>query len=417
MKKKLIDAKKCILCRHEKLITFLKLGKIPKNNGEKKISNKKNLPNLDMKVCSNCWHVQAGSVPLPSFYVKDYTYHTRFSDTANIHFKKRTIQINKKFKLKKDDLIIDIGGNDGTFLKNFNQLNKGLKTLCVDPTFKTSNYAKKLGIKVFQHFFGLKTSELIKKKYGTPKIILCTNTFGAINDMHDFVNGLKNLMDENTIFIYENPYLLDTFKGLQFDTMYYEHISYFSLNPMQKFFKEFNMEIIDYSKSKIHGGSMMVFVQKNTKKIIKNYKRKVLLALSREKKLGYNNKKVYLKFSQKIIQFKKRINLLVSKLKADGKKIACYGASDRGLTLINYANLDKKYFEFVADRSPFKQGLYFSGTGLKIYDPKILLKDNTNIDYIFLTAWNFKKEIIDFFKRKKKKYKFIVPLPVPKIYN
>jgi hypothetical protein len=417
MKKILRITKKCILCGQNKLTTFLKLGKIPKKNGEKKVTPRKNLPNLNMKVCSNCWHVQAGSVPLPDFYVKDYTYHTRFSETAKKHFKQRTLQINKKFNLKKNDLIIDIGGNDGTFLKNFKNLKKGLKTLCVDPTFKTSNFAKKLGIGVFRDFFGLNTSEQIKKKYGSPKIILCTNTFGAINDMNDFVSGLKNLMDDNTIFIYENPYLIDTLNGLQFDTMYYEHISYFALNPMQKFFKTFNMKIIDYSKSKIHGGSMMVFVQKDTKKMIKKNSIRVLSAINNEKKLGFNKIKIYSKFEFQVMNFKKEVRKLIFKIKKTKKKIACYGASDRGLTLINYLKLDKKHFAFVADRSPFKQGLYFSGTGLKIYDPKILLKKDTKIEYIFLTAWNFKSEIINYFKRNKKKFKFIVPLPVPKIFN
>ena len=117
MKKILQNLNKCILCKDKKLITFLKLGKIPKKNGEKKITSRKHLPNLNMKVCSSCWHVQAGSVPLPDFYVKDYTYHTRFSDAIKKHFKDRAVQIKNTFKLNKNDLIIDIGGNDGTFLK------------------------------------------------------------------------------------------------------------------------------------------------------------------------------------------------------------------------------------------------------------------------------------------------------------
>ena len=416
MKKILKVTKRCILCKKKTLVTFLKLGKIPKKNGEKKITRRKDLPNLNMKVCRSCWHIQAGSVPLPDFYIKDYTYHTRFSDIAKKHFKQRTLQINKKFNLKKNDLIIDSGGNDGTFLNNFNNLKKDLKTLCVDPTFKTSNFAKKLGIKVFRDFFNLDTSRKIKKKYGSPKIILCTNTFGAINDMQDFVAGLQNLMDDNTIFIYENPYLIDTLSGLQFDTMYYEHISYFSLDPMQKFFKRFNMKIIDYSKSRIHGGSMMVFVQKNSTKIINKNSLRVTSAIKKEKKLGYNKISTYLKFSDKIVQLKLEVRRIILNLKKKKKKIVCYGASDRGLTLINYFKLDKKYFEYVVDRNHFKQGLYFSGTGLKIYDPKILLKNKAKIEYIFLTAWNFKNEIISYFKKNKKKFKFIIPLPTPRIF-
>jgi hypothetical protein len=186
---------------------------------------------------------------------------------------------------------------------------------------------------------------------------------------------------------------------------------------MEKFFKIFNMKIIDYSKSKIHGGSMMVFVQRNSKKIIKRNFNKVSIAINKEKRNGYNNKKIYLKFSNQIKHFKKEARKLVLKINKLGKKIACYGASDRGLTLINYLELDKKNFEFVVDRNPFKQGLFFSGTALKIYDPKILLKNKDKIEYLFLTAWNFKDEIINYFKKKNKKFKFISPLPTPKIIS
>ena len=164
MKKIITNTKKCRLCNSKKLLPFLDLGNIPIRNAEPERDSKVKIPKLKIVVCKSCWHVQASKVPLPEFYVKDYTYHTRFSKTVDNHFKERTIKIIKKFKLKSNDLVMDIGGNDGTFLNHFQASNKKINTLCVDPTFKTTYFAKKKGIKVFRDFFNSKNSNTIKKK-------------------------------------------------------------------------------------------------------------------------------------------------------------------------------------------------------------------------------------------------------------
>ena len=153
MKKILTTTKKCRLCGSKNLFSFLNLGKISKQNAETKITSLNKMPKLKMIVCKNCWHVQAGSVPLPYFYVNNYTYHTRFSKTMDEHFKQRAKNIINKFKVKSNDLIIDIGGNDGTFLSNFKKINKKIETLCVDPTLETTKFAKKKRNKCFFRFF------------------------------------------------------------------------------------------------------------------------------------------------------------------------------------------------------------------------------------------------------------------------
>lgn len=411
MKKTIVQTKKCRLCESKQLYPFLNLGNIPIRNAEEKNTRIK-IPNLKILVCKKCWHVQAGKVPLPKFYVKDYTYHSRFSKTVDDHFHKRAKLIIKKFKLQTKDLVMDIGGNDGTFLKHFKLKNKEIKKLCVDPTFKTTYFAKKLGINIFRDFFNIKNAKIIKKKYGSPKIILCTNTFGAINNMNEFVSGLAEVMDENSIFIYENPYLVDTFKGLQFDTMYYEHISYFAISPMFKFFNKFDLEIFDYRKSKIHGGSMMVFVRKRKSETSSN---KIEKIIKFEKNKKFNTIFPYKKFSSDVQNSKGNIIRIIKKIKKNKKTIAAYGASDRGLTLLNYYKFNINHIDYMIDSNTYKQGLFFSGTKIKIYAPKKLILNNP--DYIFLTAWNFKNEIIKNLKKKKIKSKYIIPLPVAKIIN
>jgi hypothetical protein len=410
MSNKIRITKFCRLCKSKKLYNFLKLGKIPVTNELNSNDNKTKYPNLNILVCCNCWHVQSGSVPNSSKFYKDkYTYHTRFIKTIDEHFYKNAKIISKKYSLKKDDLVIDIGGNDGTYLKHFKNLNKKIKTLCVEPTIETSNFAKKIGINVFQDFFNLKNSQKIKKKYGLPKIILCTNSYGNIDNILNFTKGLDELIGEDTVFIFENPYLVSTLKNNQFDTMYYEHVSYFSITPLVKFFSKFNLEIFDYKKTKVHGGSIMIYVRrKKNNKINK----KILSIIKNEKKFGLSNIMTYKKFSKNIKKIKNSLNVLLNQLSKNNKSIIAYGASDRGMVLLNYCKIGKKNINFVVDRNPFKHNYFYSGTGLKIYNVEKLIKEKP--DYVFLTAWNFHSEIIKYLN-KKIKTKYIIPLPAVKI--
>jgi len=194
--------------------------------------------------------------------------------------------------------------------------------------------------------------------------------------------------------------------------MYYEHISYFSISPMFKFFKKFGLEIFDYSKSKIHGGSMMVFVRKIQKD---KYQSKILKILKKEKYLKFNTMLPYKKFAKDVEESKIKITKIINNIRKNKKNIIAYGASDRGLTLLNYYRLNSNQIDYMIDSNTFKQGLFFSGTNIKIYNQKKLITNKP--DYILLTAWNFKDEIIKNIKKLKIRSKYIIPLPKVKIIN
>jgi hypothetical protein len=412
MFKNVLKTTNCRLCNSKKLWAFLNLGRIPVSNEISKNINKKKFPKLKILVCKNCWHVQSGSVPISEkVYKRNYSYHTRFSETIDNHFKKISKKISKKFKINDKDFIIDIGGNDGTLLDHFQKINKGIKTLCVEPTIETSNYAKKRGINVLQKFFNFKTSNIIKKNYGIPKVILSTNSFGNIDDLNEFMKGVKNLCNEKTVFIFENPYLVNTLKGLQFDTMYYEHVSYFSITPLIKFFEKYNMEIIDYEKTEVHGGSIIVYVKLKNKE--KNSISKIKKIIFSEIKFGLNKVSTYRNFANKVKKVRFKIKNIINKIIKKGYSIVAYGASDRGLVLLNYCKIKSNKLKYIVDKNPYKQGYYYSGTGMKIYSIDKIIKDKP--DYIFLTAWNFKSEIINHFKKMRLKCKYIIPLKDPKI--
>jgi hypothetical protein len=415
VQKKLNKTTECRLCKSKRLYAFLNLGKIPITNELKKnkINSRVKFPTLKILVCLDCWHVQSGQAPISSkVYRNHYSYHTRFIETIKKHFKTQAKKIIKEFKLSKKDLIIDIGGNDGTFLKHFKDQINGIKTLCIEPNLQTSAHAKRIGIRIFQDFFNYKNSDLIKKKYGTPKIILCTNSFGNIDDLNNFVSALENIMDDESTFIFENPYLVDTIKNFLFDTMYYEHVSYFSISPLIKFFLKYNLQIFNYRKSNVHGGSIMFFVRKikNTNKF-----KKIENAILYEKKFGLQKIKTYQQFSIDVNIIKNKLIKVINKLKKNKKKIVAYGASDRGIVLLNFCGINDSHIDYLVDANPFKHNFYYSGTNIKIFNIKRLIFENP--DYILIVAWNFKKEIIKNLKKLNIKTKFIIPLPKPIILN
>lgn len=410
MKYSLTKISNCLLCNSQRLKVFLNLGKIPITNilFKKKIINK--IPKLKILICKNCWHSQVEKYPnAKKTYVKQYSYHTKFNLSMIKHFDKQIGQIKKLTNIKKNDLIIDIGGNDGVLLNNF-KIKKYNNLLNIEPNINAVRNCKKLSIRSENIFFNKKNSLKIKKKYGEAKIIFSTNTFGNIDNINDFVDGISNVMNENSIFIFENPYLLKTLQQTQFDTMYYEHVSYFSISPLVKFFKSKNMELFKCTETNIHGGSMMYFVRKRkTNKLSKNIKR----LLTIEKRFKLNKFSTYQKFAKKVKIKKNEISELLKKIKSQKKSIIAYGASDRGTVFMNYCNITNKEINFVVDKNDQKIGYLSPGINLRIKNISELYK--VKPDYVLLNAWNFKDEILKQFKNNGLKTKIILPFPEVKI--
>ena len=412
MEKDLNKISKCLLCNSKKLKKFLDLGKVPITNVLLKKKNNKKIPSLKILVCVNCWHAQVEKYPnAKKVYVNKYSYHTKFNLSMFGHFNKHITHVSKITELKKNDLIIDIGGNDGVLLINFKK-KKFTNLLNIEPNINAVRNSKNIGIRSENLFFNKETSQIIKRKYGLGKVIFSTNTFGNIDNLKNFVDGVYNMMDEKSIFVFENPYLLKTLKGLQFDTMYYEHVSYFSVSPLVKFFRSKNMELFKCIETKIHGGSMIYFVRKNKSKVETANVKKFM---NSEKKFQLNNIKVYKEFSKKVINKKNDIQKLLKNIKKDNKSIVAYGASDRGTVFMNYCKISRKEIDYVVDKNTKKIGYLSPGNFLEIKSVNNLYKDKP--DYVLLNAWNFKDEIVKQFKQNKLKTKIIIPFPNIKILN
>ena len=406
----------CRICNSENLEKFLDLGDVAlvSNFIPKELLHKNEpIPNLSIYVCKNCWLAQVIDVPDPEdLFLNDYPYMTRFISTMVEHFAARAKEIIERFDLKDEDLIMDIGSNDGVYLSGFKKHKPNINVLGVDPAPNIVPFAEERGVRSKNVFFTEENAKKLVEEEGSAKVILSTNTFAHIDDLDDFMKGLDIMLDDEGIFIFENPYAIDTILGNQFDTMYYDHVSYYAIHPCKVLFERFGMEIFDVQQTDVHGGSIMVFVKKKDSDIPVTDKPAELL--SKERELGFNTMKPYLEFAERVSKFKKDLMKLIIDLKSEGKTIAGYGASARGNVTLSYCGINNNILDYICDKSTFKQGRFTPGTRLEIFPPDKLVKDMP--DYTLLVAWNFTDEILkEQEEYRKKGGKFIVPLPELKI--
>jgi len=365
---------------------------------------------LDINFCPNCGQLQLSHVVSPNILFKNYIYVSSTSPVFVKHFEDYANSVFRKFKLKKNDLVVDIGSNDGILLKPFKKL--GTKVLGVDPAVKIAKEATKEGIETLPLYFSTEIVEKITKRYGHAKVICANNVFAHINDIDDMVEAVKQVLTDDGVFIIEAPYLVNLLKKNLFDTIYHEHLSYLSVKPLTVFFRRHGMKIIDVEETESHGGSIRVFVAKNESK------HKIGLSVKRfcnkEEKLGLSKIGTYLDFAKRIEKNKKELNVLLKNLKLQRKKIVGYGAPAKGNTLLNYFKIGPETLDYIIDDSVYKQGLFTPGTHIKVVSSDIILKDKP--DYIFILAWNFAEPIM---KRltdyKSKGGRFIIPVPKPKV--
>lgn len=402
----------CRLCKSKSFFKFLDLDYHPPSDQFRK-KDQIHLPTtyypLQVQKCNECHFFQLTHVVDPKIlYQEDYPYESSTTDTGKLHYNDFAESVIKDFRIVKDSLVIDIGSNVGVLLEGFKK--KGMKVVGVDPAKNIVEIANRRDIFTINSFFDMEISKKIKDEYGKAKVITGTNVFAHIDNLESFMLAVDNLIDhEKGIFIIEAPYVLNLFENLEYDTIYHEHLSYISVNPLIKFFKKFNMEINDIHEKDIHGGSIRIFVSK-----IGNYKVSGAVGefTQKEKNFGLENHEVLIDFSHKVKKNKfDLINLLLD-LKSKGNKIAAVSAPAKGMTLLNYCNINKDIIEFVTEKSKLKIDRFTPGGQIPVYDDSALLKND--IDYALLLAWNFSKEIIknnnDFIE---KGGKFIIPIPSP----
>ena len=303
-------------------------------------------------------------------------------------------------------MIIDIGSNDGTLLSNFKDK---YKTLGIEPT-DVSKIANLKNIKTINKQFNYKLSKKISKKYGQAQIVTATNVFAHIEDIHKIMKSIKMILKNDGVFISESHYLFDLISTLQYDTIYHEHLRYYSLRSLRKLFSFYNMEIFDISMIPTHGGSIRVYTcLKGKYKISKNVKKYI-----DKEETGIDFEKKLLNFSNRIAISKLKINSLIYKYKSIGKSIVGISSPSRSSTLINYLGLDHNIIDYICEiKGSLKIGKNIPGTNIPVVDENIIFKNQPDIAIIF--SWHIYKELIKNLKKKGFKGRFLIPLPEPRI--
>jgi hypothetical protein len=373
--------KQCRICKSKKLIVIFSLGSQPlANNLLTKSSEKVKKYPLELVQCTHCGFIQLNYVVPKEELFDTYFYIPSVSTTYLSHLDKLSTDLIADLQLQKGNLVIDIGGSDGSFLHLFEQ--KGMNVVNVEPA---KNIASKV-VKV-NAYLNPTTAKKVVKQYGKAKLATATNVFAHIHDLDEFIASLDVLLDEDGVFFAQFPDVRNLLKENQFDTIYHEHLSYFTYEPLHHLFMNSPFELYKVDNSVIHGGSMRIYVRR------------------RENLLK--------PFIKNVESIKKDLNLYLINAKAKHKKIAAFGAAAKGMVLLYYCGLDKNIIEYVADGTPYKQGKYTPGTTIPVVPEEELVKNPPDI--LIILAWNYKEEIIKkvkkLLKKSKKEITFVIPIP------
>jgi len=366
---------------------------------------------LDLYFCEDCYHVQLGHVVNPKIlYQKNYTYVSATSAQFVNHLKTYAIDMIERFKLKSDDLVADIGSNDGTCLSFFKD--EGLKVVGVDPAKEIASKATVAGIETVEDFFSYNLALSLREKYGPAKYITSHNACAHIDNLLDIVKGIKYWLDDDGIFVLEVGYLVDVYSNTWFDTIYHEHVDFHSVSPFEKLFSRVGMEVIGVERIAPQGGSIRIMTQKIGGRFKRDSSVDELINL--EKNLCLDQAKTFNEFEEKINEIKVKLKKLVGEIKTCGKTIAGFGAPTKATTLMAHFGLDENVLDFIVDDNPLKQGLFTPITHIPVLSSEALY--DRRPDYVLILAWNFSEEIIKAHQRYNKEIgKFILPMPIPQI--
>jgi SAM-dependent methyltransferase len=391
---------------------FLQLGNQPLANaflkGPEYFSTEKKYP-LDVYFCETCSLVQLLDVIDPSVLFSNYIYVTGTSETIAEHNKNYANTVIRQMDIK-DGLVIEVASNDGSLLKCFQA--QGVKTLGIEPASNIAKIANEAGIETINDFFNYNTSQSVRETHGAADIVIGNNVMAHVDETQDFLRGAKHLLKPNGLTIIEVPYLGEFIERLEYDTVYHEHLCYFSITALITLCDAVGLVIRRIDHVPVHGGSIRVYA--GPIEYYKNHSKSVMEEVAEEERAGLTQLKRYSDFAKDVEINKKQLLDLLNKLIRQGKSIAAYAAPAKGNTLLNYCGIDSSLIPYTVDKNSLKLDLYTPGMHLPVLPVETILKQQP--DYVLILAWNFADEII----KQQNEYKsrggqFIIPLPTPTI--
>ncbi|MBS1788254.1 MAG: class I SAM-dependent methyltransferase [Acidobacteria bacterium] len=399
----------CRACGEKSLRLFLPLGNQPLANSFLKSSDEfaeELFFPLDTHFCESCSLVQIPDVVDPEVLFRHYLYVTGTSDTIAQHNRAYAQSVTDMLWLTGDDLVVEVASNDGSLLRCFQDF--GVKTLGVDPATNVAAMARANGVETINEFFNLDTAKKIRAEYGPAKAVIGNNVLAHVDDTQNFLRGCKEVIGKEGLVIIEMPYLGDLLNRTEYDTIYHEHLCYFSVNSLMRLCESAGLVIVRMDHVPIHGGSLRMHA--GHAEVHQNHSAKVLTWAEEEKIKGFTDFLRYEQLARSVEHSRNSLVELLKQLNAEGKTVAGYGAAAKGNTLLNYCQITTDLVPYLVDKNPLKQGMLTPGMHIPVLPVSTLLERQP--DYLLILAWNFAEEIM----RQQSEYKarggkFIIPIP------
>lgn len=398
----------CRVCGSDSLEDVIDLGIQPWGNDmvtKDNVGQEKKYP-LVCCFCLDCSTLQVRyTVPKEIMYA-DHSYLSGSNKTMPAHFQKIADYVVDKYCISSNSLAVDIGSNDGTLLRSYQ--NNNFRVLGVEASAEIAKIACRSGVPTIAEYFNKTTAKDIERSHGKASVISAANVFYHVEELHSVVEGVKGLLDNSGIFVVQASYLPNLIKNKAFDIMYHEHLLYYRMENLQTLLSLHDLEVFDFTFEDVHGGSIIVYAGHKGAQSVNS---KVAELVDKERVDNYHKIELYKEFNSEIQVLGEEIKAFVSDLKKQGSSIAAYGAPVKGTVMLNYCGIDGSLIDFAAEVNEMKVGKYIPGTGIEIRKEDECLEP----DYYFLLSWNFK----DFFLEKRRgkggASKFIVPIPYPHI--
>jgi SAM-dependent methyltransferase len=382
---------RCRLCAASLTATFADLGKSPIANSylsADRLDAMEPFYPLRALVCGECLLVQVEEFETPEEIFSDYAYFSSYSSSWLEHSQRLAEMLVERFELSPDHLVVELASNDGYLLQYLAE--RGPSVLGIEPAANVAEVARRRGIPTQAEFFGEQLARGLRSR-APADLVLGLNVLAHVPDLNDFVAGVKCLLAEDGVAVFEFPHLLRLIEELQFDTIYHEHFSYFSLLTARRVFARHRLELFDVEELPTHGGSLRVYVRHAADPVAAPSPR-VGELLKREGDAGLDRLETYGAFDRAVMREKREIVSFLAELRRAGRSIAGYGAPAKGNTLLNYCGIGRETLDYTVDLNPAKQGRYLPGSEIPIRPPEALRE--TRPDVVVILPWNLRDEIV-----------------------
>jgi hypothetical protein len=380
----------CRFCAEPLELTMVDLGKSPLCESflsADRLESMEPFYPLHVRVCTSCWLAQLPSFVAPDEIFSEYAYFSAYSDSWVEHARDYVDGITERLGLDSDSLVVELASNDGYLLQHF--LPKGIPVLGIDPAANVAAAAEKRGVPTLVEFFGAELGERLVGEGRPADLVLGNNVLAQVPDLNDFVRGVAILLAPFGTATFEFPHLARLLEGLQYDTIYHEHFSYFSLTSIRDVFAAHGLAVVDVEELASHGGSLRVYAAHASEG--REPAPAVAELVAREEAEGLLDPERYRRFADEVEESKRALLELLIELRRSGKQVVGYGAPGKGNTLLNYCGIRTDFLDYTVDRNPYKHGRFTPGTHIPIEPPERIAE--TRPDAIVILPWNLAKEI------------------------